>query len=302
MKIKYLLSATLFSLLLSNPLQATVHINMQPIDAPTEPNAIILGTPSLKNRTTESWFADHDQRVARNITTATLTPYFPKGDKKQKLPAIIILPGGAFSQLSLDNEGWPVGQYFAERGFAAFVLKYRLNETPADLQEYNRTVVKIVEAMINGEPREDIPTPRFAIEDTKAALELVRKNAQQWSIDPDKVGLIGFSAGAMASLSTVMELAQNDMPAFLSLIYGPMTAVEVPAAAPPLFAALASDDPIFGAEGFGLIDSWKARKIPVELHYFQNGGHGFGMGLSGTASENWLEQLFLWLKINKITE
>ena len=184
----------------------------------------------------------------------------------------------------------------------AFVLKYRLNESPADLQQYNKIVVKAVEALIKGEPREDIPTPRFSVEDTKAALAFVRKNAQQWSVDTNKIGLIGFSAGAMASLTTVMELAQQDMPAFLALIYGPMDAIDVPAGSPPLFVALSSDDPIFARDGFGLIESWKASNIPTELHLFQNGGHGFGMGLEGTATENWLVQFMRWLKVNKITK
>jgi acetyl esterase/lipase len=302
MKFKHVLIATLFSMFFASAIQATVHINMEPMTTPAEPKAIILGTSTLNNRPAESWFSDRGQRVARNISTATITPFIPQGANGQKFPAIIILPGGAFSQLSLDNEGWPVGQYFADRGIAAFVLKYRLNESPAKLQEYNKTVVKIVEALINGGPREDLPTPRFSVEDTKAALSFVRKNAQQWSVDTNKIGLIGFSAGAMTSLTTLMELDQKDMPAFLGLIYGPMAAIDVPAGAPPLFAALASDDPIFGSDGFGLIESWKASKIPTELHFFQNGGHGFGMGLEGTATENWLMQFMRWLKVNKITK
>jgi acetyl esterase/lipase len=302
MKLKRILCLSIVSMFFSSPLYATVHIIMDPIEDPAEPNAIILGTETLENRPTESWFSDRGQRVARNISAATITPYIPQGVKGQKFPAIIILPGGAFSQLSLDNEGWPVGQFFADHGIAAFVLKYRLNESPVDLKEYNKNVVNIVQAMINGEPREDIPTPRFSIEDTKTALALVRKNAQQWPLDTDKIGLIGFSAGAMASLSTVMELSPKDMPTFLALIYGPMTAVDVPAGAPPLFAALASDDPIFGSDGLGLIESWKASSIPAELHFFQNGGHGFGMGIEGTATENWLAQFMRWLKINQVIE
>ncbi|GAA6186641.1 alpha/beta hydrolase [Aliiglaciecola sp. NS0011-25] len=302
MKLKHIFCLGLAALFFSSALQASVHIKMEPTAAPAEPNAINLGTSTLKNRPVESWFSDRGQRVARNISTATITPYIPKGAKGQKFPVIIILPGGAFSQLSLDNEGWPVGQYFADRGIAAFVLKYRLNESPEDLQEYNKIVVNIVQAMINGEPREDIPTPRFSVEDTKAAFALIRKNTQQWPVNTDKIGLIGFSAGAMVSLNAVMELEQKDMPAFLALIYGPMVAVDVPAGAPPLFAALAIDDPIFGGDGFGLIESWRSNRIPTELHFFQNGGHGFGMGLKGTATENWLEQFMRWLKINKFTE
>lgn len=280
---------------------ATVHLNMQPIETPSEPNAIPLGTPRADNPATESWFSDRGQRVARNISTATITPFIPTTPSDNKRPAIIILPGGAFSQLSLDNEGWPVAQYFAAQGFAAFVVKYRLNPSAASLEDYQAKVVAEIEKIYSGQAKPDLPTPQNAVDDVLAAMTFVQQNAERWSIDTKKIGYIGFSAGAMASLTAVLQSDEATMPAYLGLIYGPMEAVDVPPHAPALFAALSANDPIFGRQGFGIVEGWQKSESPVELHFFQDGGHGFGMGLPGTATENWLSQFMRWLNVNQFT-
>jgi len=97
-------------------------------------------------------------------------------------------------------------------------------------------------------------------------------------------------------LTMATELAGQDAkPAFIGIIYGPMTSVTVPADAPPLFVALAADDPFFGNSGIGLIESWKAAKKPVELHLFEQGGHGFGMYPKETTSTGWFDEFSRWL-------
>jgi acetyl esterase/lipase len=86
-------------------------------------------------------------------------------------------------------------------------------------------------------------------------------------------------------LTLLTELAGQDAkPAFIGIIYGPLAAVTVPADAPPLFVALAADDPFFANGGFGLIDSWRAAKKPAEFHLYEQGGHGFGMYPKGWPS------------------
>jgi acetyl esterase/lipase len=90
-------------------------------------------------------------------------------------------------------------------------------------------------------------------------------------------------------------LGQDAKPAFIGDIYGPLAAVTVPADAPPLFIALAADDPLFGNGGFGLIDSWRAAKRPVEFHLFEQGGHGFGMYRKTTTSTGWFDAFSRWL-------
>ena len=92
------------------------------------------------------------------------------------------------------------------------------------------------------------------------------------------------------------NLAGEDArPAFLGNIYGPLGQTTVPADAPPLFIALAADDPLFPNTGFGLIESWRAAKRPVEFHYYEQGGHGFGMYPKTTTSTGWFDAFVRWL-------
>lgn len=109
--------------------------------------------------------------------------------------------------------------------------------------------------------------------------------------------MIGFSAGAMLTLQTALY-GKDVNPAFIGDIYGPLGAVKVPANAPPLYIALAADDPFFANAGFGLIESWKAAKRPVEFHLFEQGGHGFGMYPKETTSTGWFENFASWLRMH----
>jgi acetyl esterase/lipase len=125
----------------------------------------------------------------------------------------------------------------------------------------------------------------------------VREHAAQWNIDPKRVGMVGFSAGAMQALQVSLSAQPESRPAFVGLIYGPLAPATVPNDAPPLFAALAADDPLVGAAGFGLIDSWKNAHRPVEFHLYQHGGHGFGMRGKDTTAL-WPEEFLAWIKAN----
>ena len=140
--------------------------------------------------------------------------------------------------------------------------------------------------------------PPQALEDARAAVRLVRARGRDWNIDPNRVGLLGFSAGAMTTLGVALTVPRDEQPAFIAPIYPPMNAQVVPSSAPPMFVALASDDPLFGSKGFGLVESWQAAKRPVELHYFQKSGHGFGQGVAGTTTEGWLDGFVRWLTMN----
>src|SRR6478609_2362903 len=107
-----------------------------PLQAPAEPNAILLGTGGVKDQPAkETWFRQWGDPMARNITTATLTPFLPKPGKANGA-AVIVAPGGGFMWLSMGNEGWEVAQALADKGIAAFVLKYRLQPTPGSLDEF----------------------------------------------------------------------------------------------------------------------------------------------------------------------
>jgi len=135
------------------------------------------------------------------------------------------------------------------------------------------------------------------LEDSCAAFALIRNRAATWKIDPDRIGMVGFSAGAMLTLATAL-VGENAKPAFIGDIYGPLASITVPDDAPPLFVALAADDPFFGDSGFGLIESWRAAKKPVEFHLYEQGGHGFGMYPKETTSTGWFNAFVSWLTMH----
>jgi len=269
-------------------------LGMQSIAAPPDAGAIPLGTGVLTNMPAESWFAYRGVRSVRNVSRATLTPVLPAAGSATGAAAIV-LPGGAFRTLSMDLEGWRVAHWLADHGVAAFVLKYRLVPTPPDLRTFKAQMDAI---LAHGANHLDLTQPPQSLEDARAALRLVRTRAGEWDIDPQRVGVLGFSAGAITALNLTLTAPPTEAPAFLGLIYGPMTPVRVPPDAPPIFAALAADDPLFGHQGFGVIESWQSAGKPVELHFYEHGGHGFGLGVPGTTTTEWSASFIEWLQTN----
>jgi acetyl esterase/lipase len=266
---------------------------MTPIATPAQKDAIVLGTGALPNATAaESWYRQYDRNFARNVTIATLTPFLPDPANATGT-AVIVAPGGGFRSLSMENEGSDVARALAARGAAAFVLKYRLIPTPAEPAAFERSMAD----MFAGAGRQRSPAgpalePQLA--DARAAFALIRKRSGQWHVNPARIGMVGFSAGAMLTLQTVLR-TKDARPAFIGIIYGPLEPVTVPADAPPMFVALAVDDPIFGGRGTGLIQSWMAAKRPVEFHLYEQGGHGFGMYQKETTSTGWFDAFVRWL-------
>lgn len=266
------------------------------IEAPLEPNAIPLNTGGVEGQTaTETWYEQWGDPFVRNVSRATLTPFLPDPAKANGA-AVIVAPGGAFRILSMGNEGWEVAEALNEKGVAAFVLKYRLRPTAPDWADFNK-----------GNPLTAPPPPGVAaptnspvalpLEDATAAFKLVRARAKEWNIDPNRIGMMGFSAGAGTTMAATLQSKENK-PAFIAPIYGSLRAVEVPPDAPPMFIALAADDPLFANDEYGLITAWKKAGRPVEFHLYQNGGHGFGLGNPGKTSTGWFPQFMLWLEMN----
>ncbi|MFJ1469641.1 MULTISPECIES: alpha/beta hydrolase [Massilia] len=291
-----LLIASVIAYALAAPVHAQ-NDKMTPIAAPAQPNAIVLNTGPLPGaKAQESWHSQYGSVFARNVTVATLTPFLPDPAKATGA-AVIVAPGGGFRTLSMNNEGWDVAKALADKGVAAFVLKYRLNQTPQDMDAFADEMAKMFSgASRPNRPPTDNPAVTLApqIADARAAFALVRARAGAWHVDPDRIGMLGFSAGAMLTMATTLY-GQDAKPAFIGDIYGPLAAVKVPADAPPLFVGLAADDPLFGNSGFGLVDSWRAAKRPVEFHLFEQGGHGFGMYQKATTSTGWFDAFARWL-------
>ncbi len=270
---------------------------MTPIEIPAQPGAIPLRTGTLPGSAApEAWHRQYGSAFARNVTVATLTPFLPDPALATGA-AVIVAPGGGFRTLSMENEGWDVARALAARGVAAFVLKYRLNQTPADMAGFERSMRE----MFSGAARPPRMSPDQAmaglapqIADARAAFALIRARAAQWRVDPNRIGMVGFSAGAMLTMATTLT-APDARPAFIGNIYGPLAPVTVPAAAPPMFVALAADDPLFGSGGFDLVQSWRTARRPVEFHLYEQGGHGFGMYPKETTSTGWFDAFVRWI-------
>lgn len=232
--------------------------------------------------------------VLRNVTRPTITPFLPEPAKATGA-AVIVLPGGGFTMLSMDSEGWTIARWLADHGIAAFVLKYRTMQTPADEKALLPSLMTSMGALMADPEKAMMPLAPPAVADAVQALKLVRAGASTWKIDPARVGMIGFSAGAMATRDVALSADPALRPAFVGLIYGPMREVTVPADAPPMFTALALDDQLFGKQGFGIVSAWHKAGRPVELHAYDQGGHGFGAGNPGTTSTMLLPQFHAWM-------
>jgi acetyl esterase/lipase len=299
---KTALLATLFAITeIATAQDGTIY----PLTAPAEPNAIPLNTGGVKDQPApETWFRQWGDPMARNISAATLTPFLPKKGTANGA-AVIVAPGGGFRWLSMGNEGWEVAQALADKGIAAFVLKYRLFPTPESLDGFKESMNRTFAAAAPpSDAKKDTPPPprppmdlSNQLADAEAAYAMILKRAGEWGVDTARLGMIGFSAGAGLTMHCTLNSKVMDLD-FIGPIYGGMGPVEVPKNAPPMFNVIAVDDFLFRGQ-FGVIDSWYKAGKPVEFHLYQNGGHGFGLGNPNRTSNKWFDAFVHWLDVNK---
>ena len=136
-----------------------------------------------------------------------------------------------------------------------------------------------------------------AVEDGILAVKTVRERADEWKLDPKRIGVLGFSAGGYLVAGVATRYTPESRPDFAVPVY-PATPPDyrVPADAPPIFVAVAYDDSArMVSSATGLMDNWKKAGVPAELHVFADGGHGFGMNRKGKASDAWTDLLAAWL-------
>jgi len=222
--------------------------------------------------------------------------YLPKSDTPTK--AVVICPGGGYSHLSMTNEGYDWGKFFSAHGIAAIVLKYR---------------------MPNG--HHEVP-----VSDATEAIRLVRANAAAWHINPNSIGIMGFSAGGHLASTIATHVTDSIRPAFQILLYpvismnpqlthkGSLTGflgknpmaedeqlysndLQVTAFTPRAFIALANDDR--GVNPINSVNYYMAlhkKNVPVTLHIYQSGGHGFGYRSTFKYHDELLAELKAWLK------
>jgi acetyl esterase/lipase len=224
----------------------------------------------------------------RNIHYPTLTAFLPDPARSTGA-AVIICPGGGHRELVFEAEGARAAQWFAERGIAAFALKYRLGRE-------------------TGSPYR---VPEHARQDGIRALQVVRSRAAEWQIDAGRIGMMGFSAGGeVVAFVTYAARAGNPQaadpvervsarPDFQILIYpGPAGIPEqLPADTPPAFLLAAVDDRQPAQTLLRLTDEFRRIGVPVELHLYARGGHAFNLGERSPhrSINRWLDRLEDWL-------
>jgi acetyl esterase/lipase len=226
--------------------------------------------------------------VISNVATPTMTVFRPAAGTANGT-AMVVLPGGGFQILAWDLEGTEVARFLTERGITAFVLKYRVRKPPA---VPGAAPPATLEAML----RALAPARTLAIADAAQAMRLVRRDAARFDIRPDRVGMMGFSAGAITTVGLVLEGDASVRPDFVAPIYGtPMVADPVlPPGAPPAFIVSAQDD-FLAAGSIATYELWTKAKRPAELHLFEVGGHGFGMRAKDKPVGRWPLAFERWL-------
>lgn len=232
--------------------------------------------------------------VVTNVTRPSLLVFKPTGVNSDS--AAVICPGGGFMALSIDSEGIEVAKWLAARGMTAFVLKYRLAHTGEDAtQEFTDLFSDRTKLMETIGPV--IPT---SIADGLAAVAYVRQHASEWGFSPDRVGIIGFSAGGTVAAGVGLRYQRDGRPAFVAPIYpatGMLRNDPVPADAPPMFIAAATDDNLgLAPDSIALYEKWAGAHKSVELHMYAVGGHGFGMRKHGHPVDTWIDRLGDWLE------
>jgi acetyl esterase/lipase/lysophospholipase L1-like esterase len=258
--------------------------------------------PGSENWNWDEQFIDSSKNMFRtnivyNVSKPTLTVYAPDSSVANKT-AMIICPGGGFHLLSINSEGIDVANWLTKKGITCFVLKYRL------IHSTTNDPIQDMMDMINKKGASDDQTKNviaMGISDGREALAYVRKHAAEYNIDPDKIGIMGFSAGGTVAASSAFNYTADNKPDFVAPIYPffPDSAqTTVPADAPPMFIVAATNDQLgLAPHSISLYNKWLSSKHSAELHMYVKGGHGFGMRTQNIPTDSWIERFGDWLQV-----
>jgi acetyl esterase/lipase len=253
-----------------------------------EPPVIPLwenGPPGFEGRKGETEVID--KGTITNIHYPTLTVFLPEPGRATGV-GIVVAPGGGLAKLGFEGGGVEPARFLADQGFAAFVLKYRLPREPGVPYKFEE----------------------HSLQDGQRAVRLVRSKAADFGIKPEKVGMLGFSAGGEVVSITSYRPGTGDpqatdpvnrldgRPAFQMLVYpGPLgIPSRLPAGSPPAFMVIAADDPHTSVV-INLMNLFRESDIDYEAHVYARGGHGFGVKKSVRKSlEHWPDRMIDWLQ------
>ena len=279
----------LITLLLVLTMNATTASEPLPLWPANPPDGIRLDPEdeSIDDRTTPGRGLS---RGFWHIHQPTLT-LMPAPEARATGVACLVLPGGGYRYLEMDKEGYDIGRWLNTIGVTAIVVKYRTRPIPT--------------------PEEQWPNVMAAtLNDAERAMRLTRHHATEWGIDPNRIGAMGFSAGG--SLATSLAINSDtgnpkatdpverlsSRPNYLGLIYPSARFLpDSTSVLPPVFIANAGDDPKTPPQGaVKLYAAFLELGVPVELHIFREGNHGFGLGSRGGSVRNWTHLFEEWLR------
>jgi endo-1,4-beta-xylanase len=271
------------------------------VPAPVKPRAELPlwvgGAPHSEGKTAPEVLTPVNadgERIVTSVNQPSLTPFLVRGagaGKATPVAAVIVMPGGGHYQLSIDHEGYDVAKFLSGRGVAAFVLKYRL------AKEKGSTYT------VDGDEMADV----------QRAIRTVKARAAEWGVDPERVGVMGFSAGGELAVKAALANdpgnanaadpidRQSDKPAFEALMYPggltPEIIAKVTKDMPPAFMLCGADDRENIAQELPLLFiAMRKAGVSAELHEYAGVGHGFGLRLSQHgAVADWPEVFVQWM-------
>jgi acetyl esterase/lipase len=255
---------------------------------------------SIKNNIQEQAISTDIIRIGK-VQVPQIEVYLPN-KKSATGQAVIICPGGGYSILAYDWEGTDIAKFFNAHGIAAFVLKYRL---PDSLSSISPDKVPLLDA--------------------KQAMRVVRSHAVEWNVNPNKIGIMGFSAGGHLASTLSTHFEEETKPNFSVLIYPVISMdkniahmgsrnnligkhpsdamiklysneLQITPQTPPTFIVHASDDSAVPVENsLYYYQALKKNDVPVEMHIYPTGGHGFGLALGKGALASWPSLMIAWI-------
>src|SRR5262249_51348420 len=278
--------------------QQPLVVPLWPCKAPEEPGTIgaekVVMSPNLDKKQVE---VTESTRMVTNVTNPTISIYRPAKEKDTGT-AVLICPGGGYWNLYWELEGEEVAAWLNSQGMTGIILKYRVPRRPDE---------------IKGEPA------RRPLQDAQRAVSLVRSKAKEWSIDPNKIGMVGFSAGAPLAIATATNFEKppyepmdeidkiSCRPDFAILAYsgylkakdkdGLAPGLHIPAKTPPVFLVHGSDDIISPPEhSVFMYLALKRAGIPAELHVYASTTHDFAVRPSDQPFGSWTRNCEQWLR------
>lgn len=266
-------------------------LNLWPHGAPGAPPS--SGSEVDTTTTKDTLIAGKPVVRLGNVSTPTLTVYAPP--QKNSGAAVVVFPGGGYRILAIDLEGTEVCDWLNTVGITCLLVKYRVPDSGP------------------------YPKSSAALQDAQRALRMVRSHAGQWHIDAQRIGVLGFSAGAhlAAALSTHFDQRLYDAvddrdkvscrPDFAVIIYpgylalaeqsfAPNPEIHVTSQTPPSFIVQAEDDPVHVENSTVYFLALKNAKVPAEMHLYANGGHGYGLRPTDLPITDWPKLVQTWMQ------